>query len=368
MDEKWQATTRLVRDIEERCFKEPFLSLSREVGLSDRTIRGIFDAYSANLAQTIKFQTPRCLGINELKIMGEYRAVLINVEKRTLFDVLKTREKNFFIRYFQRLPDRDSVEWVAMDMHETYRQVIELCLPRARIVVDTFPIKRLADVALEKVRTHVRKEVSMRQRSAINDARRILLKRRWDLSVREREVLKEWDNDFPLLAAAYTLKEDFFGIWESDSRAEAETAYLRWRSVIPPGLGEPFGVLVTAVDSWFEQVFNYFDHPIRSAYTESVKSLAEAINRIGQRFDLEVVRARILYGNRGGKDSAEVIREPLEESADSGKWAFFTTGDIDPPSGTGGKVVEYGSSGATTVKFGPYIPALAKLLHQGHFE
>jgi hypothetical protein len=76
----------------------------------------------------------------------------------------------------------------------------------------------------------------------------------------------------------------------------------------------------------------------------------------------------MLYGNEGGKDSAEVFREPVEESADSGKWAYFTAGDIDPPTGTEGKVVEYELRGATIVKFGPYIPTLVKLLHQGYFE
>ena len=368
IDEKRQATTRLVRDIERRCFKETRLSLSRDVGLGARAIRDIFDAYSANLAQTVKIQTPRYLGITELKLRGEYCCALINIEKITLFDVLLTREKQFFADYFQRLPDRHLVEWVAMDMREDCRQVIKYCLPETRIIVDPIFLERLADAALEKFWTHLRKGVSKSQQLKLKDARRILLKRQRNLSVREREVLKKWDKDFPSLAAAYMLKEEFFGIWEFNSRTDGETAYLHWRSIIPAELRESFGGLVTAVDSWFDEFFNYFDHPIGNAYKESVNNLAVAMNQIGQRFDLEVIRARLLYGDRRGDVGSEVIRKPLEESADSGKWAFFNTEGIDPLTGTGRKIVEYESSGVSIVTYGRYIPDLLKLLHQGHFE
>jgi transposase len=49
--------------------------------------------------------------------------------------------------YFRDLRDKDSVEWVAMDMYHVYRQVVRATLPQARIVVDRFHIGFYPDSA-----------------------------------------------------------------------------------------------------------------------------------------------------------------------------------------------------------------------------
>lgn len=69
-----------------------------------------------------------------MKIVGGYRAVITNVEKRCLFDMLPTRSKDDLLRYFQALPDKAQIEWVTMDMYHIYRDVARQTLPNARIV------------------------------------------------------------------------------------------------------------------------------------------------------------------------------------------------------------------------------------------
>lgn len=38
--------------------------------------------------------------------------------------------------YLEKFPEPERVEAVVMDMHEPYRQVVQLCCPRAKIVAD----------------------------------------------------------------------------------------------------------------------------------------------------------------------------------------------------------------------------------------
>ena len=100
MDSKRLATTRLVQHIERHCLRKTFAELSREVGVDDKTIRHIFDDYVSNLKETVVFEAPEVLGIDELKIIGQYRCMLTNVEKLALFDMLPTRNKADLITYF----------------------------------------------------------------------------------------------------------------------------------------------------------------------------------------------------------------------------------------------------------------------------
>ncbi len=163
LDVKRQATARLVAYIEQRCLKQNFLSLARDVGLDDTTVRNIFDDYIQRLEATVKFEIPEFLGIDELKVVKQYRAVITNVGKNSLYDILPTRRQDALMRYFTCLPDRHRVRWVAMDMWNVYRNVVTACLPQAKIVVDKFHIQRMANVALEVVRKQIRKAVSTRQ-------------------------------------------------------------------------------------------------------------------------------------------------------------------------------------------------------------
>jgi hypothetical protein len=115
MDGKRQMTSRLVAYIEQRCIQSTFAEVSREVGVDDKTIRHVFDDYTARTQQTVVYEVPRVLGIDELKIVGEYRCMLTNIEKNSVFDLLKTRRKVELLAYFKDLRDKKNIEVVTME-------------------------------------------------------------------------------------------------------------------------------------------------------------------------------------------------------------------------------------------------------------
>lgn len=301
VDAKRQVTVRLVSYIEQRCLKQTFLSLGRDVGLDDKTIRNIFDDYIKRLETTVKFEVPEFLGIDEIKVVKQYRAVITNVGKNSLYNILPTRRQDALMRYFSQLPDRNRIQWVAMDMWNVYRNVVTTCLPHAQIVVDKFHIQRMANEVLEKIRKQLRKEVSTRQRIKLKDDRFLLLSRLHNLNQQEYETVKGWIEGFPKLGAAYALKEGFFSIWEARSRAEAEQLYAAWKANIPAELLSDFRLLLQAMHNWNTQVFNYFDHRITNAYTESINNLIMGMNRMGGGYSFDVLRARLLYNEEARK-------------------------------------------------------------------
>ena len=363
LDSKRLATTRLIQYIQAQCFRETFASIARHVSMDEKTIRHVFDDLAAELESKFRFVTPRYLGIDELKIVGAYRAMITNVERKTVFDMRATRSKADLLAYFKALPDRDAVEWVAMDMYHVYRQVVKETLPKARIVVDRFHIQRMANEVLEKMRKRFRKTLTQRQRLRLKDERFLLLKRKHDLSPEAIIRLSTWFEQFPLLGEAHSLMEEFFAIWDNRNRASAEIAFQDWLKHLRPELRPDFKDLTTAMANWHEEVFAYFDNPITNAYTESVNNLAKGMNRMGRGYSFEVIRARMLYDKIARKDGSTLVSKsvPLDDDDEPFSIGFMTANQ--PRMKHKKRRVS-----RETVEYGPYIPTLTKLLESGHFE
>lgn len=358
-DGKRQATARLVCYIREQSFSKTFAALAREVALDEKTIRHIFDDFVEEFEAKVRFRTPRILGIDELKIIGQYRAMITNVERKTVFDLRPSRAKADLLPYFRTLRDKDSVEWVAMDMYHVYKQVVRATLPQARIVVDRFHIQRMANDAIEKLRKRIRKDMPARQRLKLKDERFLLLKRQHDLKGGDMTRAMEWFRQFPHLGEAHALKEGFLSIWDHQTRADAEAACVKWLGNISAELTPAFKELTTAVHNWHDEIFAYFEQPITNAYTESVNRLAKDMNRMGRGYSFEVIRARMLYDAKARKDGAAVETVLVDdEGSVTTNFEFQRMSMASVRKKQVKRVVEYG----------PYIPTLARLLEDGYFE
>jgi transposase len=357
LDDKRRATRRLVEYIRRSSFHETFAAVARRVGLDEKTVRQIFGDYVEELAATATFETPRLMGIDELKIIGSYRAMITNIEQNALFDMRESRSKADLLGYFRKLPDKEKVEWVAMDMYHVYRQVVRATLP-ARIVVNKFHIQRMANEVLEKLRKRLRKDLPQRQRLKLKDERFLLLKRQHDLSPAAAATMLEWFRTFPLLGEAHALKEGFLSVWDHRARAAAEDAYRKWLGNLTSELAPAFKDLTTAMANWHDEVFGFFEQPITNAYTEAVNGLTRAMNRMGRGYSFEVIRARMLYEPKARKRSAEKAVDREASPQEPRMFGRMVSGGAPVKTRMAERVVEYGA----------HIPTLVKLLEEGYFE
>ncbi|MFB5192253.1 ISL3 family transposase [Alicyclobacillus fastidiosus] len=294
VDEKRSCTQRLVAYIEKQSLKRTFVSISEDVGLDEKTIRNIFRDYINRLEETLRFETPSWLGIDEIHIIKP-RCVITNIEERTLIDLLPNRNKETVIGYLSRLPNHGRVQYVTMDMWAPYRDAVKSVLPQATIIVDKFHVVRMANQAMETIRKQIRADLPAKARRGLMHDRFILLKRNKELSVMEQITLESWIQNHEALGKAYELKESFFDIWESTTRSEAMQRYRDWVSQVPSELSPAFEPLLKAMKGWENEIFSYFDHRITNAYTESLNSLIRVIDRLGRGYSFEALRAKILF-------------------------------------------------------------------------
>lgn len=295
MDDRHYMTRRLVERIKNESLNRTFVEVADMAGIDEKTVRLIFQEHTSSLEQEMQFITPACLGLDELYLLGKPRGILTNIEQRTIFDLLKDRNKATVKKRLAELKQGERVEIVTVDMWRPYREAVQEVLPQAQIVVDKFHVVRMANDALEVIRKGLRASLSDKRRRTLKKDRYILLRRRYDLDAEDRLVLETWTKNFPLLGAAYQAKEDFFDVWDANDRATAEARYCAWREELPRDLAPSFAPLTTAIENWHVEIFNYFDTGLTNAYTEALNGLAKQISRIGRGYSFEAIRAKMLF-------------------------------------------------------------------------
>lgn len=295
VDEKRMMTSRLVEWMGKQSIRRPFSHVAEEVGVSEMTVKNVFRDYISELEKTVRFETPQWMGIDEIHIIRKPRAVFSNVHNNTIVEVLSNRDKKTVSRYLSLLEDKRDVRYVTMDMWNPYRDAVRGALPWAVIIIDKFHVLRMANEALEKARKSVREELTPKQRRGLMHDRFVLLKREKDLKPEERIKLDVWTKNYPVIGEAYRLKEQFFGIYDAKSRAEALWNYNGWKQSIPSEVEEYFLPVVTAWKNWNEEILAYFEHRVTNAFTESLNNLIRVMNRLGRGYSFEALRAKILF-------------------------------------------------------------------------
>jgi transposase len=288
-------TDRLVKWIGQQALKRTFTSLADETGVVEGTIRNIFRDYINELEQTIRFETPKWMGIDEIHIINKPRCVVSNIQNNTIVELLPNSNKDTVVRFLHHLEGKECIQYVAMDMWTPYRDAVRAVIPQADIVVDKFHVVRMANDALERVRKSLRESLTLKQRRGLMHDRFVLLKRERDLNDQERLLMDGWTKNYPALGEAYRLKEDFYGIYEAGTPEEAMRRYEAWYRAISTEIRPYFHDLIRAFNNWQPFILNYFEHPVTNAYTESLNSLIRVMNRLGRGYSFEALRAKILF-------------------------------------------------------------------------
>lgn len=296
-----QLTTRLLRYVQLHSCIESFSAIASRTGLSDTTVGDIFNDYTSMLDRTVRFETPRVLGLDGVYIGGKECAILTDLEASLVIDVWADYRLEQLVAALKRLPGRERVRVVVIDMSRLLRRAVQEALPQAVIVIDRHHIQTLANEGIDRVRQQLRKNIT-RRRGQLTMCRREFLRKHWhQLDAEQQEELRGWLECQPKLKLAYEIKEDFFAIWYSSSASSARQRYHEWLSMFPPDdqhmfLTAGFKKLLTAMRNWEVYVLNYFEHPYTNAFTERSNGKIKDFLRAARGSTFKTARAKIIYG------------------------------------------------------------------------
>lgn len=306
IDDTRKMTIRLIDYIEQLIYKnQSFASVADKIGVTEPTIRYVFNDLLTGYENQLNFKTPKWMGVNEIYILGSSRSIITNASENTIIDMKKDCEEVTIIEYLENLSDRESIEVITMNMCNSYRAAVKKVLPGAKIVVGKQCILNMADLAVETIRKELRKTLISTQRKILKNERHVLLKRRYDLSITDTINMGVWNRSFPILGMVYDCKEAFYEIWDIGDKQVAKEQLEEWIKSIPEEVKEAFEPLIIAIDGWKEEIFNCFDYKDINTHIEL---LIKHINKIDLGYSFDVVRAKILYPN-----GLKRVYEPKEE-------------------------------------------------------
>ena len=304
IEEKRRITQRALVDITDKCLRNTFEDISNDYLITGETASNIFEDFLDENADKLRFKTPVFLGIDEIKIkrLGEI-TVITDIEHRTLFDILPERNQEALSKYFENLPDRETVLWVCTDMYRPFQKPIAAALPNARWAIDHCHLVGYANMALDSVRKTIQDTLGKKAR--IHTKKKLaytLRKRLKDLDAEDAEkiALIRTKPKMAPMAIAFDLKEDFFNIYDENlsSIDNAKRAFEEWEQSIPAdALYEPFRNLAKTVHNFYEQIFNFWECPIAvsNGFTECMNRLIRENNCRGRGYSFKILRGRSLY-------------------------------------------------------------------------
>lgn len=304
LDDKRRATKRLVDVIRQQCLSMTFRALAEQTGVAVNTVKNIAHDLIEELSQTVRYETPVIMGIDEVNLAGGYRCVITNLATNNVFNMLEHRTQEHLKPFFKSLPDGDKVEWVCTDMWRPFKRSFAQYLPNAKLVIDKFHVVKMASEALEAERKKYQAQLSKEERIYVKKSIRWLtLKRPDNLSPTEKEALAIVRQAIPELAVAYDFKEAFFCIYDEPDKQGAQHAFEAWESSLPEQGLEEFRRLAKTVHNHYDNIFAYWDapFPITNAYTEGLNSLIKMANRMGRGYTYDIIRAKTLYSKEARK-------------------------------------------------------------------
>jgi transposase len=255
-------------------------------GVGERFVRECFAgrAQAAMAAAGPLGHTPRVLGMDEfsMKKGRRYETVFCDLEAPRVLEVVAGREQRAVQAYLEGLREPERVGVVVIDMSQTYREVVVLCLPKVVIVADRFHVVRRVGEALDGVRRRLQGQERRGKRNRLFCLRYALLAQPKDWSEKERLDIEGLFVAYPELGTAWERKEEFRRWYESTDRATAEVGLRAWEEALHSD-GQPEYLALFAqgslLGSWRREALNYFDHRYTNAYVEGKNNRTKQLQR-----------------------------------------------------------------------------------------
>ena len=196
----------------------------------------------------------------------------------------------------ERLSDCKGVEGVSMDMSTTFREAVQLCLPRARIVADHFHVIQHVNKAVNKVIGRWANKEEGKQ--ALEGQRHLFLRNQEDLSAEDEQSRAALAVAFPEIGRAWQLKEALRS-WYAEASAETAAADLDiWIAAVKGDGPKELRTALSAFRNWRREMLAFFDFlPTRlsNGFVEGKNNRTKALMRQGYGYrNRHHLRLRIL--------------------------------------------------------------------------
>jgi transposase len=276
--------------------------LAQRAGIGTATIERWYQEFlGRKVSERKNNPLPRVLGIDEhfFSRRHGYATTLVDLEKHRVYDVVRGRSFWSLSRYLRRLPGRERVRVVCLDLSPAYRSIVRRLFPRAKIVTDRFHVIRLVGHHFHRLWRELDPEGSSHR------GLQSLLRRRPDrLAPEQVQRLENYLMAHPEVDAVYRFKEHLNGLFRLKTLKAREAAHhipalLDAIAQLKASAFDAMHTLGRTLDDWKEELVRMWRFSRNNAITEGFHTKMEMISRRAfgfRNFENYRLRVRALCG------------------------------------------------------------------------
>lgn len=256
--------------------------LSITHGISTATVERWYQDYVAYRVKELSGrQCPMVLGIDEhfFSRRQGYATTFVDLKNHKVFDVVLGRSEASLKSFLERLPGRNRVRVVVMDLSETYRSIVRKYFPNAMIVADRFHVIRVLNHHFLKLWQTLDPE-GRKNRGLLSLMRR----HAWNLKPEQIPKLEKYFTEIPGLKEVYDFKQDLTQILLKKhlNHRDVKDLIPQFLWHLNECLQSPWESLQTfgkTLKSWMEPIVRMWRFTKTNGITEGLHNKMEMISR-----------------------------------------------------------------------------------------
>ena len=268
--------------------------ISDELNISTTQLSKYLDSYVVIPPRPL----PESLGIDEIhskalsKKNSSYICVLVDNNQGSLYELLNSRSKADISMYFSAIPreERLKVKYVTIDMWQPYKDVVKTYLPNAIVAVDPFHVVRHLVYDFEKLRISLMKQCEygsnayyllkkwswLLVKDSVNLDNPKVFNHRFNQYLNKRDLFNMIIDNFPSLAVAYDLKEEYRYFKRHSSYEQAIERFDLIHCKFKTSGIHQYEEFSDILSTWREEILNSFRRPYNNRKLSN--SASENIN------------------------------------------------------------------------------------------
>lgn len=293
--------------------------ISEELGISSTQLSRYIDSYITIPPRPL----PECLGIDELhspelsRRNASYLCILVDNEKRTVWDILDSRSKLSLSLFFSKIPreERLKVRYVTIDMWEPYRDVAKTYFPNCIVAVDPFHVIKHLQSGFDRLRLDLmnrcqygsnayyllKKWSWLLVKDNVNLDNEKVYNNRFKMKLNRRDLRGMIFSSFPELSEAYDLKELYRRMNRECSYDEAVAIYDDVLHAFRSSGIRQFNEFTEILINWREEILNsylrpYDERKLTNSFTENINGKLRTYLSVSRGIsNFSRFRKRVLY-------------------------------------------------------------------------
>lgn len=173
----------------------------------------------------------------------------------------------------------DNLKWISCDFSVSFLSGISDCFPKASVVYDKFHLCKMANDALDKIRS-----VNQVNGKRFKFVRFKLLKNGKNLTDEEKEAIFNIKNDNVCVGLAYEMKESLIQLYDYPDRESAKTHLSIWVDWVMKNGHKRMVSVAKTVKRHAEKILNWFENHMTNGFLEGLNGMIQTTKRVGRGF------------------------------------------------------------------------------------